>query len=41
LFDDDYAQPDAADGESVFWARSAGQPFTDDDFVQADAPEAF
>jgi hypothetical protein len=41
LFDDDYAQSNAADGEPVFWTRRAGQPFPDDDFVQADAPEAF
>lgn len=40
-FDDDYAQPKAADGGPVFWTRSAGQPLTDDAFVQADAPEAF
>jgi len=41
LFDDDYSQPDAADGEPVFWTGSAGQPFPDDDFVHAGALEAF
>ena len=37
LFGDDYAQPDAADGEPVFWPDAAGQSTPDDDFVQADA----
>ncbi len=36
LFGDDYTQPDAADGESVFWSASGGQASPDDDFVQAD-----
>ena len=40
LFDDDYAQPDAADGEPVFWTGTARQPFPDDEFVQADPQEA-
>ncbi|MSU50192.1 MAG: hypothetical protein EXS37_14095 [Opitutus sp.] len=40
LFSDDYSQPDAADGEPVFWSDSAGPPFPADDFVQADGPEA-
>jgi hypothetical protein len=38
LFGDDYAQPDAAEGEPVFWSASGGQNYPDDDFVQADAP---
>jgi hypothetical protein len=40
LFSDDYSQPDAADGEPVFWGDSAGQPFPAADFVQADVSEA-
>ncbi len=36
LSGDNYAQPDAADGEPVFWPASAGEAFPDDDFVQAD-----
>ncbi len=40
LFDDDYAQPDAADGEPVLWTGTARQPFPDDEFVQADPQEA-
>ncbi len=36
LFGDDYAQPDSADGEPVFWSASCGQASPDDDFVQAD-----
>jgi hypothetical protein len=39
LFGDDYAQPDAADGEPVFWSASGGQNYPVDDFVQADAPD--
>jgi hypothetical protein len=39
LFGDDYSQPDAADGEPVFWSATAGQDFPDDDFVQTDAPD--
>ena len=38
LFADDYSEPDAADGEPVFWT-SAGRSFPADDFVQPDAPE--
>jgi hypothetical protein len=38
LFGDDYAQPDAVNGEPVFWSASVGQNYPDDDFVQADAP---
>ncbi|MDO8540727.1 MAG: hypothetical protein Q7S40_09860, partial [Opitutaceae bacterium] len=40
LFNDDYTQPDAADGEPVFWTDSVGQTFPAGDFVQADMPEA-
>jgi hypothetical protein len=36
LFGDDYAQPDSADGEPVFWSASGGQAFTTDDGVQPD-----
>lgn len=36
LFGDDYAQPDSADAEPVFWSDGAGQSTPDDDFVQAD-----
>lgn len=36
LFGDDYAQPDAADGEPVCWIDGAGQSKPDGDFVQAD-----
>jgi hypothetical protein len=38
LFRDDYAQPDAADDEPVFWPSNGGQAFPGDDFVQPDAP---
>lgn len=37
LFGDDYGQPDAADGEPVFWADGAGQSSPDDAHVQTDA----
>lgn len=36
LFGDDYAPPDSADGEPVFWSASGGQAFTTDDGVQPD-----
>jgi hypothetical protein len=39
LFGDDYAQPDAADGEPVFWNVSGGQDFPTDDCAQPDAPD--
>ena len=39
LFTDDYSQPDAADGEPVFWAASGSQSLPADDSVQPDAPE--
>ena len=39
LFADDYAQPDAADGEPVFWSGGP-EPFEPDDYVRADAPES-
>jgi hypothetical protein len=39
LFGDEFSQPDAADGEPVFWNASGGQAFPHDDFVQADAAE--
>ncbi len=39
LFGDDYAQPDANDGEPVFWSAGSAQASPDDDFVQADAAE--
>lgn len=39
LFGDDYSQPDAADGELVFWSAGSAQASPDDDFVQADAPD--
>jgi hypothetical protein len=48
LFGDDYAQPDANDGEPVFWSASGGQDFPADDrpqpdlsacSAQADAPD--
>ena len=39
LFSDDYAQPDSADAEPVFWCAGSGQASPDDDFVQADAAE--
>ena len=39
LFGDDYARPDAADREPVFWTAEGGQDFADDDGVQPDAPE--
>ena len=40
LFGDDYAQPDAANGEPVFWIGGTRQPIPDEDFIQADAPES-
>ena len=40
LFADDYSQPDAADGEPIFWTDGADQVTPDDDFVQADATES-
>jgi len=40
LFGDAYFQPDAADGEPVFWSAGSGQASPDDDFVQADAAES-
>lgn len=40
LFGDDYAQPDSAAGEPVFWYDESGQASRDDDFVQADAAES-
>ena len=40
LFGDDYAQPDAADDEPVFWSAGSGQASPDDGFVQADAAES-
>ena len=39
LFADDCSQPDAADGEPVFWSVSSSQPLPADDSVQPDAPE--
>jgi len=39
LFGDDYSQPDAADGEPVFWTAGGGQDFPDDDGVQPKAPD--
>jgi hypothetical protein len=39
LFGDDYAQPDSADGEPVFWYDESGQASRDDDVVQADPAE--
>ncbi len=39
LFCDDYAQPDAADGEPVFWTDGAGPSTADDDGMQPDAPD--
>jgi hypothetical protein len=40
LFGDDYAQPDAADGEPVFWPEGADQSASENDFVQADPAES-
>ena len=40
LFSDDYAQPDSADAEPVFWCAGSGQASPEDDFVQADAAES-
>ena len=39
LFGDDYSQPDANDGEPVFWPEGTDQSTPDDAFVQADAPD--
>ncbi|MBM3851673.1 MAG: hypothetical protein FJ399_00795 [Verrucomicrobia bacterium] len=39
LFGDNYAQPDSAAAEPVFWSDGAGPSTPDDDFVQADAPD--
>ncbi len=39
LFGDEYAQPDAADREPVFWPDGAGQSTPDDAYVQVDAPD--
>ena len=39
LFTDDCSQPDAADGEPVFWAASGSQSLPADDSVQPDAEE--
>jgi hypothetical protein len=36
LLADNYSQPDAADGEPVFWTDGGIQASPDDDFVQAD-----
>ncbi|MBM3856277.1 MAG: hypothetical protein FJ399_24475 [Verrucomicrobia bacterium] len=39
LFGDDYSQPDANDGEPVFWSDGAGQSTPTDNFAQPDAPD--
>jgi hypothetical protein len=39
LFGDDYAQPDDADREPVFWPDGAGRSTPDDAYVHADAPD--
>ena len=39
LFGDDYSQPDAADGEPVFWSANTGQDCSAADFVQGDAAD--
>ena len=40
LFGDDYSQPDANDGEPVFWSAGIAQASPDDNFVQADVAES-
>jgi hypothetical protein len=39
LFGDDCSQPNAADGEPVFWPAGGGQAFPEDGFIQPDAPD--
>ena len=39
LFGDDFAQPDSAAGEPVFWNDESGQASRDDDVVQDDPAE--
>lgn len=39
LFGDDYYQPEAKDGEPVFWPDAADQSTPDAAYVQADAPD--
>jgi len=39
LFGDDYAQPDVAASEPVFWPEDADQSASGNDFVQADTAE--
>jgi hypothetical protein len=36
-FEDEFAQPAAADREPVFWSSATAQLFPEDNFVQADA----
>ena len=38
LFSDEYSQPDAADGEPIFWSADSGHGDSADDAVQPDAP---
>ena len=40
LFGDDCSQPDAAEGEPVFWCASGGQDLPADNFAQPDAPDS-
>ncbi|MFM7749410.1 MAG: hypothetical protein ACKPB0_03215, partial [Opitutaceae bacterium] len=40
LFGEEFSQPDANDGEPVFWSAGSAQASPDDDFVQADAAES-
>ncbi len=39
LFSDDWSQPDAADGEPVFWPASTGPNHPEENYLQPDAPE--
>jgi hypothetical protein len=39
MFAEHDAQPDAADGEPVFWTAPGGEPYPDDTIIQADAPD--
>lgn len=40
LFSDDYSQPDATDGEPVFWSESSAASDSAEDFYQADAQQS-
>ena len=39
-FGDEFSQPDANDGEPVFWSAGSAQALPDDELVQADAAQS-